>query len=360
MNIDDLYFQANWMPYSIHLADPVPSTITKIEQIARNIFAILVPPIGLLRLCGHAIDHFANKVALPAAYYITQEYLDEQTRKFHLFWEGPITKENSAIRETYTLLEHTVITPDGVQIKAFCMHHKDSIPTTPTIFYFNGNFQLAVETPFSLILEKSIELQSPCNLVLFDYRGVGHSTGHFRTPKDLIIDSVSVLEWIKQRIGTIPSQIHFYGFSLGGAISALTKALDPEHLTGRLINDRSFSSSDKVICIRYGSGYFGKLMSWLFKQYGYSADPAEAFVKASGEKLIIYHPDDAIIPAKASMQYAIQHDLALRLEPKPGFEEQVKQNHHVAPLHWHEAAVERVIEFLFPFTSPFIEYEPAN
>lgn len=350
MSIENIYFETKWNDLTIHLANPEPTTTHKVQSVALNIFSILIPPVGLIRLTNYAVSRLANRMTLPAAHLITKERFDAAKKKFQDFWSGPLTEKNQNIRSQYTLIHQTVITPDGAALKAVCMRHNDSNPNTPTVIYFNGNFQISIETP-TWILDKAIESNTPCNLVLFDYRTVGESKGEFKEAKDLIVDGSSIVEWVKHDIGTIPSQIHFYGFSLGGAISSLTKALDPEHLTGRLINDRSFSSSAKVIEARYGSGFYGYFMNWLFTQQGYSADPAVAFRKVQGEKLIIYHPDDAIIPTKASMQYAVQHDLAIRLEAKPGFEEQSKQRHHVAPLHWHVAAVERVVEFLFPFTA---------
>lgn len=350
MTIENICFETNWNDTTIHLANQEPTTADKVKHVALNIFSILLPPLGIARLISYGVDQFANRVSLPSAHYITKEHFDKATQKFNDFWEGPITEKNQLLRENYSVLNQIVITPDKAALRARCIRHKESTPDTPTVIYFNGNFQLCIETP-TWILEKSIEAGSPCNLVLFDYRGVGESTGTFTEARDLVVDGSSIVEWVKNRIGIHPDQIHFYGFSLGGAISSLTKALDPEHLTGRLINDRSFSSSDKVIRARYGSGYFGCLMNWLFTQHGYSADPSAAFLKASGEKMVIYHPDDAVIPTAASMQYAVQHDLSIRLEPKPGFEEQSKERHHVAPLQWHESAVERVIEFLFPFST---------
>jgi hypothetical protein len=93
-------------------------------------------------------------------------------------------------------------------------------------------------------------------------------------------------------------------------------------------------------------------LNWCFHQHRYGANPANAFQKASGEKLIIYHPDDEVIPMQASMHYAVQHDQTIRLQVKPEFEQEAsKWPPHIAPLYWHEAAVDRVMDFLLPFRS---------
>ena len=347
MTIENICFEVEWDQTTAHLAPPNPSIVTRVSTIALEVFSILFPPLGLFRYLSYQLDQFANRVSLPAAHHISDQEKKQIHQQFHQFWYGPITEENKVLRENYIVVRQTVRTPDGVNLDAVCLQYKSYTPETPTVVYFNGNFQLSIETP-TWILEESLNSGNACNLVLFDYRGVGLSTGEFTGTRDLVVDGSSIIAWVKKGIGTIPSQIHFYGISLGGAISSLTKSLDPEHLTGRIINDRSFASSSKVISTWYGSGYMGNLISWIFHQYGYSATPSLALNAASGEKLVIYHPYDAVIPDGASMRHAVGKDQIFCLQPKEGFEEMSKDLHHVAPLDWHEEAVEKVIAFLFP------------
>lgn len=346
MTMESINFECSWNETNFHFATSEPTTCDKISKIAYDIFSVCFPPLGIARLINYAVDGFANRIALPAAHNVTKERAERAMNNFYSYWEGPIQENNRMVRENYRLVSQTVVTPDKTELKALCIQYKNSSADTPTVIYFNGNFQLCIETP-TWILEESLRLDSPCNLVLFDYRGVGESKGAFTGAKDLVIDGFSIVEWVKAKIGTNSDLIHFYGFSLGGAIASLTKALDPT-LTGKLIHDRSFSSSGKVLSSRYGTGLYGRMMNYLFAYNGYSADVIPAFSKMNGEKMVIYHPDDDVIPFDAGMHCEEGHDHLIRLEAKPGFEEQSYELNHVAPLYWHEEALERVMAFLFP------------
>lgn len=347
MTIESICFEAQWDETTIHLALPEDSLEKKISDIALNVFSVLFPPLGLARYCSYKLSCFANRVSLPAAHYISEEEIKKVHQKFDDFWYGPITEENKLLRDNYVVVKQIVRTPDGSNLDSICLQYKGSSAETQTVIFFNGNFQLCKETPI-WILEESLKMKNPCNFVLFDYRGVGVSTGKFTGARDLVVDGYSIVSWVKSQIGTLPENIHFYGFSLGGAISSLTKSLDPEHLTGRIVNDRSFASSSAVIASRYGSGYIGSFVSWLFDKYGYSATPSVALDKASGEKLVIYHPYDTVIPEQAAMRLVVRDAQVFCLEPKEGFEKLSRDQHHVAPLNWHEQAVETVMAFLFP------------
>ena len=343
MSIEHIHFRAAWDQTNQHLRAPVSKTIQKIGRVASN---ILCPPLWIARLVGNKINHLANRMVLPAAHKITREKIDAANAKFNLFWCGPMTEENKLVRTYFSMQREVVTTPDGVDLNVLLIKHRDAGKDTPTVIYFNGNFQLSVDTP-RWPLEQAIETNTVCNFVLFDYRGVGDSKGKFTSSNDLIVDGSSIVQWVKNRIGTPADKIFFYGFSLGGAIAALTQALDPEHLTGQIINDRSFASSDSIIKARFGQGLRGKFFSWAFTKQGYSADPSAALKKLQGQKLIIHHPKDTIIPSQAGMYTHVKHGDVLRLDPKPDFVEESTKYHHIAPLSWHEGALEKVVRFLF-------------
>ncbi len=345
MTIENICFETSWNDSTIHLM-PSPN-FDRVTQIALDVLSVLFFPVAIARVVNYVIVDFANRLILPAAKEIPIDRIYRAVRNFYSYWIGPMVENNRFVRENYQLVEQTVITPDKVAIHAICLKYKEILPQTPTVIYFNCNFQLCIETP-TWILEESIARGTPCNLVLFDYRGVGESQGQFTGTNDLVIDGSSIVEWVKEKIGTNPEWIHFYGFSLGGAIATLTKALDPKKLTGKLIHDRSFSTSNSVMEHRYG--FWGKLLHYIFDYNGCSADVAANFSKISGEKMVIYHPDDSIIPFDAGMHKMNQHDHLICLEPKPSLVEESKAYNHVAPLYWHETAVERVMAFLFPRT----------
>lgn len=90
---------------------------------------------------------------------------------------------------------------------------------------------------FLFSLQNSHLLYHACNIniLLFDYRGYGRSTG---TPSEagLYLDAHAVYEFVRQRPDLNQEKIFFFGRSLGGAV-----ALDLGKTIIRLKNFHSFS-----------------------------------------------------------------------------------------------------------------------
>lgn len=353
MKIENKPFQASWNESNQHLRLPDLTTALKVKRVFWNVISVCIPPIGIVRYLCYKIGQIANKMTLPAAHFLTKDHLAKEKVKFEAFWKGPITDENRLVREHFELEPYTVITPDGIPLHATLFRNKKTVEETPTIIYFCANFQLSIETPI-WPLEQAIETNSIYNFVLFDYRGVGESQGKFTSARELIIDGSSIVEWVEKYLKTPPEKIHFYGFSLGGAIASLTQALNPKKWTGRNINERSFASSDKMVSERFGKGIRAKILNYIFKAQGYSADPSEAFKKLIGPKMVIYHPQDRVIPDPASMQTTVHHSNTICLIPKTEHKEEAIKISHIAPLSWHEGALEAMIQFLYDLPSKIL------
>ncbi len=353
MSVQSVHFHARWDNTNNHLQDPIPTAVQKIGRVVYNIFSVLIPIIGLVRLMGYAIQSLANRAILPAAYDVTEAELAKAKNEFNAFWTGPITAENKSAREKFAMEEHTVVTPDAAALSVKLLRHKNADKRTPTVIYFNGNFAIAMRDPNPWFLQKSIEIGNPCNFVFFDYRGVADSTGTFRAAKDLLVDGSSIVQWVREYLEILPDRIHFYGKSLGGAVAVQTQALDPDNLVGAHVNERSFASLDKMIKTIFGFGCLGKFLGWIFNNLGYSADAAAAFRKLQGQKLVVYHPEDQIIPYSASLQNEVEHDAVICLQPKVGrwegytYADLSRCSHHNALLTWHEGATDQIGQFLF-------------
>ena len=73
---------------------------------------------------------------------------------------------------------------------------------------------------FAIRLQNAYLLYQECkiNILLFDYRGYGKSTGK---PSEwgLYIDAQAVYDYVRQRTDLIQEKIIFYGHSLGGAVA---------------------------------------------------------------------------------------------------------------------------------------------
>ncbi|MCH8568504.1 MAG: alpha/beta hydrolase [Balneolales bacterium] len=114
--------------------------------------------------------------------------------------------------ETYTLDTHTVTTPDDETLAVWHFKRDDA---QATVFYFGGN---------GFLLVKSVNwldgyAEIPVNLVFFDYRGYGLSSG---TPgvQGITTDAISVMSFIgaKEEARSLPFILH--GHSMGSIVAS--------------------------------------------------------------------------------------------------------------------------------------------
>ncbi|MBS0620753.1 MAG: hypothetical protein JSS61_04770 [Verrucomicrobia bacterium] len=311
MSTTAVTFRARWDATSQHLRTPEPDTLHKVTRVFWNVLSVLIPVIGICRLAGYLLGRVANRLLLPAAHYISDDQIRASRRHFKNAWQNPGAQ--------YIVEEHLIQTPDGAILNAHLLRHRDAGPDTPTVIHFNKNFALST----SVVIPW--DLPTPCNFVLFDYRKPYAGTN------DLIVDGSSIVQWVREGLKTSPDKIHFYGASLGGAIAAETQALDPEHLVGHHLNERSFASLDAMAgCV------LGRILKW----QGYHLDAAGAFQKLRGKKCIVYHPHDEVIPYRASLHRAVPHAEAVRLTPLP------YDSGHNTPLYQYHAETQKLGEFL--------------
>jgi len=113
----------------------------------------------------------------------------------------------------YTLHEKDIETEDGETISSWFIEHEQA---QGTVIYFGGNAYLMVKSPPLLDVYSEI----PVNLVLFDYRGYGKSTG---TPsvQGVQMDAISVFnETVAYFRNETDHPIYVHGQSMGTFISA--------------------------------------------------------------------------------------------------------------------------------------------
>jgi alpha-beta hydrolase superfamily lysophospholipase len=106
--------------------------------------------------------------------------------------------------------EKVPIENDQLSVWVFAPAHSNS--DTPVVIQFHGNGENMTSHFFSLYwaVEQGIDL------VTFDYRGYGQSTGK-ASPENTIEDGVALVEWTSRRFPKRTLVLH--GQSLGGAIS---------------------------------------------------------------------------------------------------------------------------------------------
>jgi len=347
-------FKAEWNETNRHL-NPQKTLLQTIARVVWDIFSVLIPIIGLVRLIGYAIGKLAARFMLPAAFY--SEAVKKQAKdQYRNIWKGPITHQAQRDLRNHFTPEHTiVITPDGVALDATFYRHRDANELTPTVITPMPNGALAKNSyPYPLM--PAIHNGIVSNFALFDYRSVGDSMGTFDNMDQLVRDGSSILQWVQSK--TPSNRIQFCGVSLGGAVSVNMQALDPR-LTGDNANVRSLSSTEDVILAQGKKLNIPKIAKWIAKiarQQGYYLDAVAPFKKIAGRKLILCHFGDKVIPEDGSLARKVEdvvHELGV-LESLPENElENERIGHHNAPLAnyriagTNQNAVDRLNQFLF-------------
>merc|ERR1711865_308990 len=146
-----------------------------------------------------------------------------------------------------------------------------------------------------------------CNLVTFNYRGCGSSTGLPRTADDLVTDGTAVLQHLSAAHSVDPNNVLLYGSSLGGCVAALVRAR-PLYRTGPLLVDRSFCTvADAALCLTTKAlqGRALTAAKWavqlivfpLLELSGWGMlAPSECMGQISGVKVLTHHLGDGVLP----------------------------------------------------------------
>ncbi len=211
-----------------------------------------------------------------------------------------------------------IVTPDQVHLVAHVCAVKGATVHTPTVIAFNP---LGSNDSVHFDLETRL-IEKGCNVVTFDYRGLGST----HRAEDLVLDGESVYQYVNQQLGTESNRVHFFGFSLGGAIAAQVKALHPES-EGKFVGDRPFKSVFSLIsencCIERFGQMIKKITSVVFSIFlaypvyllGWEWDGSKAIDRIRGDKRVIFHPNDCLVPFDASLASICPPEQVIRLDP---------------------------------------------
>jgi pimeloyl-ACP methyl ester carboxylesterase len=114
--------------------------------------------------------------------------------------------------DVFKLEEYDVETPDGELLNAWWLTREDALGT---VLYFGGNGFLLVK---SRIMKEAYET-FPVNVLFFDYRGYGLSTG---TPsiEGLLTDIESIRRFATEELGQESERIIYHGHSMGSFMAA--------------------------------------------------------------------------------------------------------------------------------------------
>lgn len=157
----------------------------------------------------------------------------------------------------------------------------------PWILYFNGNSE-SYEENLSYLTWYAKD--SNCNVLCFNYRGVGDSEGFPYHAISLSLDGDAAFQFLL-RHGIKSEQILIHARSLGGAVGTKVRSYHPD---GPICNERSFFSwrsvEEGLPSQRKNNLYknFLKSMEWEF-------DPIKDWEKIKGKKWIIVSKTDEVI-----------------------------------------------------------------
>ena len=243
---------------------------------------------------------------------------------------------SSLLTGNYGSFTKEIITSDRIHLTAHVNVVEGATPNTPTVILFNP---LGANDSVHHGLKTQLANRR-CNVVTFNYRGLGNTS----RAEDLIVDGDSVFQFVTQELGTQKNKVHFYGFSLGGALAAQVKALHPES-EGKYLGDRPFRSVFSLItencCIERLGWLVKKITSFvsaIFLAYpiyllGWEWDGCKALSQLKGDKRIVYHPNDCLVPFEANLAFQCPSDEVICLN-----RHETGCTTHFAPLDAHSTA----------------------
>ncbi|MBI3236656.1 MAG: alpha/beta hydrolase [Chlamydiales bacterium] len=306
-------FQAVWNPLQAHLNRDSQSLLQKVVYTIKKV--VLFVPNSVVAACINP------RRATPFSPFIDLEEGHGEFRK-------------------------KIITPDRVDLAATVHIVEGAVRETPTVILFNplgtnqGIHSQGIG-PDRGGIEGAL-IACGCNVITFDYRGLGSTW----QAEDLVVDGESIYQYATDELGIDPAQVHFYGFSLGGAISLQVKALHPE-VESKYVGDRSFKSVFSWITEKFCIARLGWLIkkitmavSAIFVAYpvyflGWEWNGSQIVDLVGGEKRFIYHPQDDLLPFEGCLADGRPEEELIRLN-----EEEVVPSTHGAPLGYYNTPQE--------------------
>jgi hypothetical protein len=205
-----------------------------------------------------------------------------QLDKYHLKKE--LASALKSIEEKVEQIQ--VKTADGETLHGAIVYSDPSnrdLSSKPCLLYFNGNGEFY---EYNLGLVDTFAQEMKVNALVFNYRGVGESSGFPTTAKDLVLDGDAFYQWLVSK-GLSENKILIHARSLGGLIGTKVRALHPD---GPICCDRA-PFSWKALEEGRGNKEVGALMELV----GWDLDISEDWEKIRGKKMVIYSERDEII-----------------------------------------------------------------
>jgi pimeloyl-ACP methyl ester carboxylesterase len=111
-----------------------------------------------------------------------------------------------------------------------------SRPSAPTLIYFHGNYgNIGANAEHGARLARAC-----CNVLLFDYRGYGRSSGPFPNERRMYEDADASWNYVVGEKKAAANHVFLYGHSLGGAVAIEMATRHPD--AAGLIIENTFTS----------------------------------------------------------------------------------------------------------------------
>lgn len=177
--------------------------------------------------------------------------------------------------------KHEVITHDEAHLDTFEVHHKSQTKIDPKfqkyIINFVGN-GMCYEDIIDDMKEDAKELRT--NVIGFNLRGVGQSTGKAKSRNDLVTDGVAQVQRLLDQ-GVSPQNITLKGHSLGAGVASLVaQHFHQLEQPINIFNSRSFSTITNFLvghirlerneegkAIGHKESTVGRILGWLAKPF---------------------------------------------------------------------------------------------
>lgn len=253
----------------------------------------------------------------------------------HVFYQPLREMVDSPKKQGIEFEEFTIISADGEKLDGWWLYSKREA-SNGTFVQFHGN----AENMSTHYRSLAWVTDAGFDLVVFDYRGYGTSTG---TPERemLVKDGIQLLDWVLKK--SKAPDIFLVGQSLGGAVVVPVLAKSPSERVKLLVLDSTFDSYRKVARDKL-AGFF---LTWPF-QYPLSYlvsdefSPQDFIADISTPILFIHSKSDPVVP------YARGLSLFEKVKYKAGKWEFDQSSHtagfHIPELQFREKLIALVCE----------------
>jgi hypothetical protein len=272
---ESIVFQAEWTEENQHLQETGYYNFSITEIFFRALFDPLFVFKLLLKPC---IRPLVGRAVLGSQGF-SQEMIENAKRTWKINWEVPIEKYINLLkaqddldgrmrmpsyyenirkpvidrRRFFTPTPLDLTTPDGAQVRGmFYKTTKTEALDIPTIVIFQPNAGIHRQGMVNPFLDFGVEHRTPFNVAIIDYRGTGDSIigadpnkQRLEFANQLILDGDTLHQCLQKGLGVSENNIRYYGYSLGGAVSAHVRAL--HHSNAPYVNSHSFTTLNDLL-----------------------------------------------------------------------------------------------------------------